>query len=63
MCIRTDERELELGYFVCGYTSILVRRGGDDLQQSTSVCRGVAHSIGTQSYHYLGKCSLPNTHN
>jgi hypothetical protein len=45
MCIRTDARELDLGYFVCGYTST------DDCQQST------AHSIGTQSYHYLGTCS------
>ncbi|SDA83138.1 hypothetical protein SAMN03080617_02618 [Algoriphagus alkaliphilus] len=35
MCIRTDARGLDLGYFVCGYTST------DDCQQST------AHSIGT----------------
>jgi hypothetical protein len=30
MCIRTDARGLDLGYFVCGYTSTPVRRGGDD---------------------------------
>jgi hypothetical protein len=51
MCIRIDARELDLGYFLCRYTST------DDCQQSTPVRRGVAHSIRTESCHYLGTCS------
>jgi hypothetical protein len=44
-CIRIDARELDLGYFLSRYTST------DDCQHST------AHSIRTESCHYLGTCS------